>query len=106
MKELSKLKLHNLSKSEMAKSEMGFIIGGDDDIINCPCACSSCTCTCWCSCSKPSGGTVTTDPFLTAPAPYDSTITASHSVETQDYNWDAASAVSVTGTSNQKTNKI
>lgn len=53
MKELRNLKLHDLSKAEMAKSEMSLIVGGDD-----PCSCNcSCSCQCSCSCSCSTHGT-------------------------------------------------
>ena len=67
MKKLSNLKLHNLSKAEMAKSEMGLIVGGADD---CTCSCScSCICVTNCSCPILSPSSTSTAPFPEYPTP-------------------------------------
>jgi len=51
MKKIERLKLHNLSKTEMEKNQMKMIVGGYD--CYCYCHCSSCNCPCSGSVSDP-----------------------------------------------------
>jgi hypothetical protein len=52
MKDLDKLKLHDLSQAEIAKNESNLIIEGDTEsscncgACFCSCVCSSCSCSC------------------------------------------------------------